>query len=132
MWISDVETKVYARIKENGQELKKNFPSIFFTTENESSSTTPKFPTVYLEELSGMERGRDLEGTRVNAYMATFQINISHNDKKSHVRRIMNNCMDTMKQLRFEIIGTPVYNRSEGVWTGVARFRRVFGANDIW
>ena len=130
MWISDIETKVFSEIKKNGQELKKNFPNIFFTTENESD-TPAKFPTVYLEELSGTERGRYLEGNSVNAYMATFQINISHNDKKSHVRRVMNNCMDTMKKLQFEIIGTPTYNRSEGVWSGVARFRRVFGANDI-
>lgn len=131
MWISDIETKVLAKLKENGEVLKKNFPNIVFTTENESD-TSAKFPTVYLEELSGMERGRDLEGSTVNAYMATFQINISHNDKRYHVKSIMNNCMDTMKQLRFEIIGTPIYNRSDGVWTGVARFRRVIEANIQW
>lgn len=131
MWISDIETKVFSEIKKNGQELKKNFPNIFFTTENESD-TPAKFPTVYLEELSGTERGRDLEGNSVNAYMATFQINISHNDKKSHVKRVMNNCMDTMKKLRFEIVGTPIYSRSEGVWTGVARFRRTIGSGDAF
>ena len=131
MWISDIETKVFSEIKGNGQELKKNFPNIFFTTENESD-TPAKFPTVYLEELSGTERGRDLEGNSVNAYMATFQINISHNDKKSHVKRVMNNCMDTMKKLRFEIVGTPIYSRSEGVWTGVARFRRTIGSGDTF
>ena len=131
MWISDIETKVFSEIKKNGQELKKNFPNIFFTTENESD-TPAKFPTVYLEELSGTERGRDLEGNSVNAYMATFQINISHNDKKSHVKRVMNNCMDTMKKLRFEIVGTPIYSRSEGVWTGVARFRRTIGSGDTF
>ena len=131
MWISDIETKVFSEIKKNGQELKKNFPNIFFTTENESD-TPAKFPTVYLEELSGTERGRDLEGNSVNAYMATFQINISHNDKKIHVKRVMNNCMDTMKKLRFEIVGTPIYSRSEGVWTGVARFRRTIGSGDTF
>lgn len=131
MWISDIETKVFSEIKKNGQELKKNFPNIFFTTENESD-TPAKFPTVYLEELSGTERGRDLEGNSVNAYMATFQINISHNDKKSHVKRVMNNCMDTMKKMRFEIAGTPIYSRSEGVWTGVARFRRTIGSGDTF
>ena len=131
MWISDIETKVFSEIKKNGQELKKNFPNIFFTTENESD-TPAKFPTVYIEELSGTERGRDLEGNKVNAYMATFQINISHNDKKSHVKRVMNNCMDTMKKMRVEIVGTPIYSRSEGVWTGVARFRRTIGSGDTF
>lgn len=131
MWISDVELKVLGAIEKNGEVLKKYFPNIVFTNENESDAPA-KFPTVYLEELSGTERGRDLEGIKVNAYMATFQINISHNDKKSHVRRVMNNCMETMKQLRFEIIGTPIYNRSEGVWSGVARFRRTIGSNDTF
>ena len=129
MWISDIETKVLAKLKENGEVLKKNFPKIAFTNENESD-TEATFPTVYLEELPGMERGRDLEGIKVNAYMATFQINITHNDRRYHVKSVMNNCMATMKELRFEIIGTPVYSRSDGVWTGVARFRRTIGAND--
>lgn len=129
MWISDIGTKVLSKLKENGEVLKKNFPKIVFTDENESD-TPAKFPTVYLEELSGMERGMDLERIKVNAYMATFQINITHNDRRYHVKSIMNNCMATMKELRFEIIGTPIYNRSEGVWTGIARFRKTIGAND--
>lgn len=131
MWISDIEPAVFAMVKAYGEVLRKNFPDIVFTTDNESD-TPAKFPTVYIEELPGTERGRDLEGNRVNAYMATFQINISHNDKKIHVKRVMNNCMDTMKKLQFEIIGTPTYNRSEGVWTGVARFRRTIGSGDTF
>lgn len=131
MWISDIEPAVFARVKAYGEVLRKKFPDIVFTTDNESD-TPAKFPTVLVEEITGAEQGRDLEGVRVNAYLASFQISISHNDKKYHVRNIMDNCMETMKKLRFEIIGTPIYSRSEGVWTGVARFRRTIGSNDTF
>ena len=34
MWISDIETKVLAKLKANGEVLKKKFPKIVFTNEN--------------------------------------------------------------------------------------------------
>ena len=131
MWISNIEPAVFARVKAYGEVLRKNFPNIVFTTDNESD-TPAKFPTVLVEEITGAEQGRDLEGTTVNAYLSSFQISIAHNDKKYHVRTIMDNCMETMKKLRFEIVGTPIYSRSEGVWTGVARFRRTIGSGDTF
>ena len=129
MWTTNVEPSVFARLKTYGEVLKTNFPDIVFTTENESD-TIAKFPTVLLEELGGAEQGRDLDGSTINAYLSTFQITIAHNDKKYHVRNIMDNCMDTMKKLRFEMVGSPTFNRNQGVWMGVARFRRTIGAND--
>lgn len=131
MWINDIETAVFSRIKARGSPLKKYFPEIFFTTENETDETVAVFPTVYVEELAGTEQGRDLEGRKVNVYLATFQINIAHNGKKNEVKRIMENCMETMKEMRFEIIATPIYSLNKGVWTGVARFRRVIGGEDV-
>ena len=131
MWINDIETAVFSRIKARGSPLKKYFPKIFFTTENETDETVAVFPTVYVEELAGTEQGRDLEGRKVNVYLATFQINIAHNGKKNEVKRIMENCMETMKEMRFEIIATPIYSLNKGVWTGVARFRRVIGGEDV-
>ena len=131
MWIDDIETAVFSRIKVRGSQLKKYFPKMFFTTENKTDETVAVFPTVYVEELAGTEQGRDLEGRKVNVYLATFQINIAHNGKKNEVKRIMRNCMETMKEMRFEIIATPIYRLNKGVWTGAARFRRVIGGEDV-
>lgn len=130
MWINDIGVAVYSRIKARGSPLKKKYPNIFFTDENETEETTAVFPTVFVDELSGVEQGRDLDGSTVNSYLATFQINISHNGKKSEVREIMGNCMETMKSMRFEIIGTTIYSKTNGVWGAVARFRRTIGSSD--
>ena len=130
MWFTEIEDKIVGRFRANGEVLKKYYPNINFTDENETDIAITRFPTVYIEELSGMERGRDLEGTHVNAYMATFQINVIHNDERTAVKRVMRNCMETAKQLQFEIIGTPTYSRSNKTWYGTARIRRVLGASD--
>lgn len=131
MWISDIESAVFSRIKARGSTLKKKYPKIFFTAENETDETSAVFPTVYVQELFGSEQGRDLEGIGINDYLATFQINISHNKDKADVRKIMDNCVETMKSMSFEVINTPIYTKTDGVWNGVARFRRTIGANDI-
>lgn len=131
MWISDIQPIVYSRVKARGSSLKKNYPAIRFTDENETDETTPVFPTVFVEELSGLESNKDLYGKTVNAYMATFQVMITHNRNKVDVRNIMDNVMETMKSMAFEMNSTPIYSLSNGVWTGVARFRRTIGAEDI-
>lgn len=132
MWISDIESAVFTRIKANGlKELKKKFPEIFYTTDNETDAEAV-FPTVYVEELPGTEQGRDLEGTKINAMLISFQITVSHSGNKPETRAVMDNAITTLKKLRFDIISAPIYKRNGGVWTGTARARRSFGANDIW
>ena len=130
MWISDIETAVFSRIKARGSSLIKNYPNIFFTAENESDETVAVFPTVLVQELNGAEEAESLDGGNINAYSANFQISIAHNGQKADVRKIMNNVMDSMKEMKFNIVGTPFYTKSSGVWNGVARFRRTIGSSD--
>lgn len=134
MWISDIESSVFTRLKAGGNKLKEQFPKLsklFYTTSNESDSEAV-FPTVYLEELSGSEQGADLERVKVNSMLISFQINVTHNGSKEETRRVMDNALETMKKLRFEINVTPFYVRNNKIWTGTARCRRFFDANDVW
>lgn len=130
MWVSDIESAVFSRIKARGRPLKEKYPTIFFTAEEETDETVPTFPTVYVQELSGTGQGEDLDGSKTNALLSSFQINVYHNGTKSDVRYIMNNCGDTLESMRFRIINSPTYTVSNGVWKGVARFRRTIGGND--
>lgn len=130
MWISDIEIAVFSRIKAKGSPLKKKYPNIFFTAENETDETVAVFPTVYVQEIPGTEQGRSLDGSEITAYLSTFQINIAHNGTKAEIREIMDNCLETMKSMRFEVTGTPIYTKEGGVWNSVARFRRSIGGND--
>ena len=132
MWINDIETAVFSRIKARGSPLKKYFPKIFFTTENETAETVAVFPTVYLEKLPGIERNKDLETNRVNTFTFDFQIHVIHNGKKQEVIKIMDNCMETMrKHLKFDVrVGTECF-KEKGVWKCRATFRRTIDWNDI-
>lgn len=129
MWISDIESSVFTRLKAGGNTLKTKFPNIFYTTSNESDDAAV-FPTIYLEELSGAEQGKTLDGSEIAAYMSSFQINVTHNGTKPEIRSVMDNALETMKKLRFEIIGTPFYTRSNKIWTATARCRRMIGSGD--
>ncbi len=131
MWISDIESSVLTRLKAGGNKLKEQFPKLIYTTSNESDDEAV-FPTVYLEQLSGSEQGADLERIKVNSMLLPFQINVIHNGSKTETRRIMDNALETMKKLRFEINVTPFYVRNNKIWTATARCRRIFDANDVW
>ena len=131
MWTSDIETKVFSRIKNEGvSALKQTFPSIFYTAENKSESD-PVFPTVFVQELPGLERGNTLDGTEINAVLASFQVDISDNKSKARVKQVMNQTVQTMKGMRFEVIAMPTYRAENCVYIGTARFRRMIGALDI-
>lgn len=131
MWTSDIESAVFTRLKADGNKaFKKDYSDIFYTTENETDDDAV-FPTVYLQELSGAERGRDLEGIEINAILSSFQIDVSDNESKQRCKKVMDNAIETMKKLKFEVVGLPIYRRTSGVWLGTARFRRTISKNDI-
>lgn len=131
MWTGDIESAVFTRVKTAGNKaFKTKYRNIFYTTENETDNEAV-FPTVYLQELTGSERGRDLEGIEVHAMLSSFQIDVSDNDTKQRCKEVMENALSTMKSLKYEIIGMPIYRKSNGVWLGTARCRRVISKNDI-
>ena len=91
MWIDDIESSVFTRLKAGGNKIKGQFPKfskLFYTTSNESDGEAV-FPTVYLEELSGSEQGQTFNGKEVAGYLASFQINVTHNGDKVEAKRVM-------------------------------------------
>ena len=134
MWTDDIEINVFSRIKAEGTiALKSKYPNLFYTTANETDDS-PSFPSVYVQELPGVERGRDLEGKDINGVLSSFQVDVQDNDKekgKARTKEVMGKVMETMKSMLFEVTALPVYRRENDVWLATARFRRVIGANDF-
>lgn len=131
MWTDSIESMVFTRVKTKGnKELKTKYPKLHYTSDNVTIGE-PQFPTCYIQELSGAERGRSLDGTEVNGILCTFQIDVSDNATKQNAKVVMSNAIDTFKQMRFEIIGFPTYRQEDGIWVGTARVRRIIGALDI-
>lgn len=132
MWTSDIGTTVFTRIKNKAtSRLQETYPSITFTTSS-SSSSEPKFPTVYIKRMQGAESGKDLEGTNVNAIVSTFQIEVTTNTGDTDAQKVADVVCEIMKSMRYEILGEPFAdNTTNDISRNVARYQRVVGYGDV-
>lgn len=135
-WVFDLETNIFsnvttiAKAKLQKKYKRMNFDAAFTTVEK-NLDKDPVFPTIYIHEMPGLERGADLEGTSVNAVQETIQVDVITNTKQSDAKGIMAILADAFKQMRFQITAMPEFkNDSEKNFRSVARFRRIIGAND--
>lgn len=129
-WAIDLESTVVALVKAKAlPQLKSKYPNIKITDE-ESSSTSAVFPTVYIHILGGNERGKTLDGQSINALSATFQVDVTANTGKADCRRVMGTVMEIFKQMRFEGSQMPEMSINNKIHRSVARFSRIIAAND--
>lgn len=129
-WAYDLGTQIYSVAK--GlllTKLKKIYPNVYITDKSKSIGA-PKFPTVYIHELPGTEKGRDLEGTSINGVLVTMQVDVTTNSDNSEVRKVMATVSDVFKRMGFE--AAPILDIDDTGETirGVARFRREIDKKD--
>ena len=125
-----LESQVITRIKTQfSQKLKDRYPDLKFTNSNRAD-TVPKFPTVYIHEMSGAETGANTEGNTNNAVW-TFQIEATTNTKMNDAKEVMNEVVRIMKTMRFQVIATPEFQNTDSTYRRVARFRRMIADGDI-
>ena len=131
MWFSDITSIVFTRVKSIvNKKLKTKYPDINFTTSS-VASTDPKFPTVYIKRMQGAERGKDLEGTSVNAMLVTFQVEVTDNASDTRAQEVADSVCEVFKSMRFQILGEPFPdNTQRGVFRNVARYQRLVGYGD--
>lgn len=126
-----LESIIFSRIKaEFSQKLKEKYPSISFTTQEESKSK-PKFPNVYVYLMPGTEIGQTTEGDVFEGGLFTFQIRITNNTGQTPVQEIANEIIKLMKKMRFQIVATPIYENDADTQWSVMRFRRAICQNDV-
>lgn len=131
MWTSDISSIVFTRIKTTVEKkLKEKYPDIYFTT-SDKTQTNPKFPTVYIHELPGAEKAKDLEGTTINSVLATFQIDVADNQSQNRSKDVMNEIIKVMKNMSFSVSSMPEFNNTNSIYRNTARFRRTIDWNDI-
>lgn len=118
-WVYDLETNIFSNVATIAKpKLKKKYKSMnfdtAFTTVEKNLDKDPVFPTIYIHEMPGLERGADLEGTSVNAVQETIQVDVITNTKQSDAKGIMAILADAFKQMRFQITAMPEFkNDSE-------------------
>ena len=126
-----LESQVYTRIKTQfPSKLKEKYKNITFTTEDKVDSL-PRFPTVYIHEMPGMETGADLQGGTINAVWSSFQIEVTTNTKQSDTKEVMDEVVKIMKKMRFQVISMPEFQNTDSIYRRVARFRRMIADDDI-
>ena len=81
--------------------------------------------------MQGAERGQDLDGTRVNAMLVTFQVEVTDNVSDTRAQEVADSVCEVMKSIRFQILGEPFPdNTQRGVFRNVARYQRLVGYGD--
>lgn len=103
-WVFDLETNIFSNVATIAKpKLKKKYKSMnfdtAFTTVEKNLDKDPVFPTIYIHEMPGLERGADLEGTSVNAVQETIQVDVITNTKQSDAKGIMAILADAFKQM---------------------------------
>lgn len=129
-WAFDLGTVIFSIVKSKAlTELSGKYPNIFIT---DKGKTTGKavFPTVYIQEMSGSERGADLEGSSINAVLETIQVDVTTNTSKSDVSKVMSVVANIFKDMRFTIQTMPNFEYNGETYRKTARFQRIIGAND--
>lgn len=129
-WAFDLGTTIFSIVKSKTlAELKSKYPGIFVTDKGKTNGKAV-FPTVYIQELSGSERGADLEGKSINAVLETIQVDVTTNTSRADVNRVMYTVASIFKQMAFTVQSMPDFEYNGETYRKTARFQRIIGAND--
>ena len=131
MWVFELENKIFSILKYKGElALRSKYPNIYFTN-SASNQGSPRFPTVYIHELGGVEIGQDLDNISINAVRETIQIEVTTNTTQREAKEVMATILGICKELRFNINQMPEFRNGNTSYTSIARITRVFGDKEI-
>lgn len=135
-WAYENETKVLGILNSYAiPNLRKKFPNMKWKqgvtiTNLESRLSKPTFPTIYVHELPGTEKGQTLDGQNINGVLTTFEVQTFTNTSQYDAKIMLAIVADVFKNMRFEATPMPEFKSDGTVYRSVARFRRILGAND--
>lgn len=130
-WFFDIENLVFTNIKVNAsKKLKDKFPNINFTTSNRTQGS-PIYPTVYIHENAGQEKGQDLENKTINAVLSNIQVEVITDTSKDDAKKIASVCTDILKSMSFDITSLPVFEEGSSYYRLIMRCSRTFGNADL-
>lgn len=130
-WVFDLETKIYSVIKVRTEKLlKEKYPNIYFTTTNNPKDATTHYPTVYIHELEGSEKGRTNEYD-INGITYAMQVEVITNTSQKEAKTVINEIAKQFKAMGFEIKSFPVIDNGDTYYRCVMRVSKVIGSDDI-
>ena len=136
LWVFDNETRIISNLNSFAiPVLKQNFTNMKFQegitiTNLKSRLTGTIFPTIYVHEMSGTEKGKTIDGQTINAVTSTYQVDVIVNTQQSDAKKILAIVASVFKRMRFEVISMPEFDSEEKIYRSTARFSRLIAAND--
>ena len=136
LWVFDNETRIISNLNSFAiPVLEQNFEKMKFQkgttiTNLKSRLTGTIFPTIYVHEMSGTEKGQTIDGQTINAVSATYQVDVIVNTQQSDAKKILAIVASVFKRMRFEVISMPEFDSEEKIYRSTARFSRLIAAND--
>lgn len=129
-WYSQLESTIFTIIQYNLKvKPEAKYPGLKCTTALRTEVPS-EFPTLYLHELSPLERGQDMENDIINSILYTVEIQVFSNKSETEVKNIMSTVIAEMKKLRFSVLLFPDAITNNKVSSAVARFRRTISKDD--
>ena len=130
-WFARIESTIFTYVQYMLQErLNAPYPDLKCTTK--SQSTKPSyFPTLYLHNLTPIERGQDLENKEINAVLATIEIQVYSNQSETEANKIMTDAISYMKADHWNVTMFPDPQTSDKISMAIARFRKMVTKNEI-
>lgn len=128
-WFAEIESRIFTQISYMLTE-RENAPYPDMKCTTVSQNTVVNFPTMYIHELQPVETGNDLVNQTVNAVLSTFEIQVWDNVSEKNCKDILTAAILEMKKLGFSVTMFPNVTTDSKIAWGVARFRRMIGAED--
>lgn len=135
MWIKEVQSELFTKIKYYGdKKYKSTYPKIVFTRKNESNTTN--FPTVYVKFLQGRQIAKTLKGDKVSGFQCDIEIQITSSKSQDYIvaNDIAYEIADILvSKFSFEITAFPIPLEQSGgdTHTYVLRASRYICFGDI-
>lgn len=136
LWVFDNETKIISNLNSFAiPVLKQNFTNMKFQegitiTNLKSRLAGTIFPTIYVHEMGGTEKGQTIDGQTINAVTDTYQVDVIVNTQQSDAKKMLAIVASVFKRMRFEVISMPEFDSEEKIYRSTARFSRLIAAND--
>ena len=136
LWVFDNEINIISNLDSFASTvLKQKFKNMKFQkgttiTNLKSRLTGTIFPTIYVHEMRGKEKGQTIDGQTINAVAATYQVDVIVNTQQSDAKKMLAIVASVFKRMRFEVISMPEFDSEEKIYRSTARFSRLIAAND--
>lgn len=135
-WVMDAQSAISAILETKLCDMYLDRYHDFHFTDSESTSGDTRFPSVYVKYLPEAEIGSDLDGTTINGFTCTMQVEVYTSKERGQgetlARQIAAQAAGILKRMHFRVLLTPSKLSAGGDLTRiVARYRRDYGAGDI-